>query len=35
MLQIIELYGGTITPDPFEYRIVFQGKYLGAIWIYV
>ena len=35
MYQIIDLYGGQIIPAPSEYRIMFQGKYLAVIWIYV
>jgi len=35
MFQIIELHGGKMIPDPTQYRIIFQGKYLAAIWIYV
>ena len=34
MYQLIKLYGGQMAPNPSEYRILFQGNYLAAIWIY-
>ena len=35
MYQLIKLYGGQMASNPSEYRILFQGKYLAAIWIYI
>lgn len=35
MFIVLDLYGGEVFPNPTEYRIMFQGKYLAAIWIFV
>ena len=34
MLVIIDLYGLKIAKDPLSYKVLFEGKYIGAIWIY-
>ena len=34
MIIIMDLYGSKIARDPLNYKVLFEGKYIGVVWMY-